>query len=147
MYTPHIITLFNTEEVEDRLVIYRTVLDGVFLDMTEGRNNSQRGVTNADNARLFIPFAVKAKSSKNGLNKFYVSPKSFHNIADKRNVWTIEDSGEASSATCYICKGEVPASMSYRELKQKYDDVYTVTSVKTRDFGTDDMQHWEVTLK
>lgn len=147
MYTPHVITLFNTEEVDDRLVIYRTVLDGVFVDTAKSRNNGAYGVTGTDAATLYIPFDVKANNGRCGSGKEHLSPKSYHNINDKHNVWTIEDSGETSSVVCYICKGVVNENLSYKELKQKYDDVYAVTGVKTRDFGTADMQHWEVSLK
>lgn len=147
MYTPHIITLYNTEELDDRLVIHRTVLDGVFIDTAKSRNNGAYGVTGTDTATLYIPFAVNASNGRCGANKEYVKPKAFHNMNSKNNVWTIEDSGEASSVVCYVCKGVVGERLSYKELKQKYDDVYAVTGVKTRDFGSADMQHWEVSLK
>lgn len=147
MYTPHAVTLFNIEDVDGTIVVYRTYLDGVFLDTAKGRNTTADGVSSTNRATLYIPFSVDGGGSQCCSEKHYVSPRTFHNMAIKSNVWTLEDSGETSAVSCFIIKGKCTESLSYRDAKKKYDNVYAVTEVKERDYGSADMQHWEVSLR
>ena len=31
-----------------------------------------------------------------------------------------------------------------KKMREMYDDVYDITTIDTRDFGSPDMQHWQV---
>lgn len=42
------------------------------------------------------------------------------------------------------CSGEYGPEHPIRYLAQEYDDVLTISTVSTRDFGSKEMQHWEI---
>lgn len=147
MYTPHAVTLFNAiEDAESLEITYNvTVLDGVFLDRVESKSITNTGTTPASSVTLFIPFDVAAKDVFTGSEKLYQPPKVFDRAEDKNAVWTLKSAGDSSGAACYFAKGIIPEAMSYKKLKEAYDDVYDISSVRTLDFGSSDMQHWMVT--
>ena len=146
MYTPHVVTLYNVTEDPDTLEIsYNiTVLDGVFLDRSEAKNIEKSGLKDADSATLFIPFSVTATDGTTGAAKTYIGPKAYRALTDPSGYWTLEDGGVNSGADCFFIKGEVVSTAGYRQIRETYDDVYNVTTVDTRDFGSEDMQHWQV---
>ena len=140
MYTPHIITLVNCIEGDDYAMQYLpTVLRGVMLQASKKTNVSKSGLVDADSVTLFIPFSVDAGG------KTFLKPKEYAATEDKSGVWTLKAGGESSAAECYFIKGEVNANgMSYAQALVAFDDVYRVTSVDIRDFGSASMQHWQV---
>ena len=146
MYTPHTVTLYNVTENPDTLEInYNiTVLNGVFLDRAHARNIEKTGLRDADSATLFIPFSVSATDGVSGLPKTYVGPKAYRVLPDTTDYWTLEAGGTSSGVDCFFVKGEVVTGAGYRFIRENYDDVYDVTTVDTRDFGSADMQHWQV---
>ena len=147
MYTPHTVTLFNAiEDAESLEMSYNmTVLDGVFLDCTERKSNTNTGAQPGNTVTLYIPFNVTAKDVFTAAEKLYQPPKVFDNADDKSTLWTLKSAGESSGAACYFVKGIVPEAISYGKLKEAYDDVYDISSVRTLDYGSADMQHWMVT--
>lgn len=148
MYTPHIITLFNTYENEFmELEINMTCLEGVFLDTTKSNRISNNGANSADTATLFVPFSVNAYDAISGQKKVFYKPKEYHAMDDNTGAWTLETAGDTTSASCYFVKGKVDTAMDYNELREKYSDVYDVSAVRTLDFGSDDMQHWMVSAR
>lgn len=146
MYTPHTVTVYNAYENVDTLETECsiTVLENVFLDISKASNVQRSGLESADAATLFIPFSVKAYDPATGKEKQYVTPKRYAELGDKKSFWTIQTSSETSSTSCFFVKGVVVDNLSYGSIRNKYDFVYDVTSVDTKDFGSPDMQHWQV---
>lgn len=144
MYTPHIITLVNATENSSGVMEYNvTILDKVFLDISKRSNVNKSGLSDADVATLFIPFSTVGKDAS-GNAKGYLSPKGYDALADKSGYWTLKDGGKASAGECFFIKGQITAVTSLAQCKNDYDYVYSVTSVDIRDFGTSDMQHFQV---
>lgn len=146
MYTPHVVTLYNvTENPETLEVNYNiTVLLGVFLDRSQARNIEKSGLRDADSATLFIPFSVKAVDGESGEEKQYIGPKAYRALADTTGYWTLEAGGVSSGVDCFFAKGILISRDGYSQIREYNDDVYDVTTVDTRDFGSEDMQHWQV---
>ena len=146
MYTPHTITLYNVTENPDTLALeYNvTILRGVFLDRHEAPNIEKSGLRDADVASLFIPFSVEAVDAETGAGKQYIGPKAYRALADPTGYWTLESGGVNSGTDCFFIKGEVVNYSGYSIIRETLDDVYDVTTVDTRDFGSEDMQHWQV---
>lgn len=146
MYAPHTVTVYNVYEDPLALeVAYNiTILRGVFLDVAKGTNVKKTGMQDTDAATLFIPFSVKAVDGVTGEEKKYIGPKAFSALEDKTGYWTLETGGTSSSADCFFVKGEVVTDKGYAKMRYLYDDVFDVTTVDVRDFGTPDMHHWQV---
>ena len=167
MYTPHTVTIYNFRENPDTLApeYNITILCGVFLDCREAANIEKSGSRDVDAATLFVPFSVKAYEPKEivkeaamagnaiagvaiaGLTdreKKYISPKAFRRLADTTGYWTLEPSGVSSGVDSFFVKGAVIDYSGYAKMREMFDDVYHVTTVDTRDFGSADMQHWQV---
>ena len=149
MYAPHTVTVYNASENVDTLKSeYNiTVLDGVFLDISKGANVIKSGLESADAATLFIPFSVKAINGVTRVEQTYITPKEYERLNDKSGYWTIRPNGTTSNKDCFFVKGEVVSDMDFQDINAYFDDVYRVSSVDPRDFGSADMQHWEVSGK
>lgn len=141
MYAPHTVTLFNARE--DALPV-ATILRGVFLDVSKGANVRASGLENADAATLFIPFSVEAINAETGAVQRYVSPKEYELAVDREGLWTLRSGGTGSASDCFFARGEIIKSAKYQAINAEYDDVYRVSSVDPRDFGSPDMHHWQV---
>lgn len=146
MYAPHVVTIYNVSEDPNTLELnYNvTILAGVFLERAQGTNIQKSGLRDADSVRLFIPFSVTAVDGYSGEAKQYIKPKAYAALADKTGYWTLDPGGSSSGSDCFFVKGAIISDIGYRQLRQQYDDVYDVTTVDTRDFGSEDMQHWQV---
>lgn len=149
MYTPHTVTLYNaSENTQTQKAEYNiTILNGVFLDVSKGANVAKTGIENADSAKLYIPFSVKARNGLTGQEQRYAKPKEYERAEDKNGLWTLRTSGSTSSAACFFVKGEVVKQSGYQEINGNYDDVYRISAVDVRDFGSPDMQHWQIGAK
>lgn len=146
MYTPHVVTLYNvTEDPQTLEVSYNiTILPSVFLDRSQATNIEKTGLRDADAATLFIPFDVEAVDAITGTSKQYISPKAYMALEDKSGYWTLAPGGASSAVDCFFIKGVIISQLGYNKLRDGYDDVYDVTTIDTRDFGSEDMQHWQV---
>ena len=146
MYTPHTVTIYNVGENPDTLEqeYNMTFLRGVFLDRRQAANIEKSGLRDADAATLFIPFSVEAVDAVTGDPKQYIGPKAYRQLADASGYWTLEPGGLASGADSFFVKGEVVNYLGYGKMRELYDDVYDITTIDTRDFGSPDMQHWQV---
>lgn len=133
MYTNADVTIYNKFlNPETRLDEYkRTVIKGVFFDEKEGSNRLQSGLESADSVLMLIPFDSL-------IDDEFISPKEFK--------------GEAGTFTLRaedkIVKGEIDYEIvgSTREFEEKYK-TFTLTSVDTKDFGSQHMRHYEVGAK
>ena len=146
MYTPHVVTVYNASENTATLMSeYNiTILRGVFLDISKGANVIKSGLEGADSATLFIPFSIEAVNGVTGVVQKYVKPKEYERLEDKSGYWTIRPGGSGSTADCFFVKGEVIDQAGFQSINSQYDDVFRVSSVDPRDFGSPEMQHWEV---
>jgi hypothetical protein len=149
MYAPHTVTVYNAHENVDTLKSeYNvTVLEGVFLDVSKGANVMRSGLANADAAKLFVPFSVRAVNGLTGQEQTYIDPKEYERLSDKSPYWTFRSEGTSSNKDCFFVKGRVVADMDFQELNAYYDNVFRVSSVDLRDFGGVSMRHWEVSGK
>ena len=149
MYTPHSVTIYNAHENQKsgKTEYNVTILDGVFLDVSKGTNVAKTGSDNADAARLFIPFSVEAKNGLTGAVQTYVRPKVYENAEDKSGLWTLRTSGSTSPSACFFAIGKIVKQAGYQEINRICDDVFRISSVDVRDFGSPEMHHWMVGAK
>lgn len=140
MYAPHTVTLYLAieDEVDFTTSHFITVLEGVLLDASKAANIRATGLTGADAANLYIPFSVRAIDGESGAEKTYADPKEFSKAEDKSLLWTLDE-------RCFFVKGTViDLEANFQNINREYDDVYRVTKVDKKDFGSPDMQHFEV---
>ena len=146
MYAPHTVTIYNVVReidpatLDEEETVYITVLRGVMLQASKGANVRTSGLEGADAADLFIPFSVEAVDGKTGAPKQYVGPQAFNAAADKSGLWTLSYKGEGGETL--FMKGEFVSDNLGIVLA--HDDCYAVTKVDAKDFGSPDMQHFEV---
>ena len=146
MYAPHTVTVYNSvKEIdlttfEEVTRLYVTVLRGVMLQAAKGVNVRESGLEGADAVNLYIPFSVEAVDGTTGKPKTYTGPQAFYNAADKSGLWTLSVNGDGG--TTFFVKGEFV--IDNETVALSHDDCYNVTKVDEKDFGSADMQHWEV---
>ena len=129
MKTNTSMSVFNKYTDENKNVIFKKhLIDNVFWDDSKGINRNL-GYENADDVNVFIP---KSQNDMNG----YVEPKKYKGFS---NTWTLENGD-------FIVKGNTSESevLSIKELVQKYDNVFTISLVDDKDFGSANMQHFEI---
>lgn len=144
MILPHTVTIYNVVTETDQTTFddvttnYITVLRGVLLDATKGRNVRESGLEGADAVTLHIPMGIKAVDGVTGAEKEYVGPIEFWKAADKSGIWTL-----SPDRNTFFVKGEVvEADKTEEYINLAHDGVYTVTKVDEKDFGG--LPHWEV---
>lgn len=143
MILPHTVTVYNVVTEEDALfqtvtTNYITILRGVLVDETKGRNVRESGLETADAVILHIPRNISAVDAETGETKTYVEPVAFFNAENKTKLWTL-----SVDAGTFFVKGEViEPGMTEQYINLKYDGVYTVSSVDNKDFGG--LAHWEI---
>ena len=143
---PHTIPLYiiTEDQVTFEQVTNITVLEGVLLDAAKAANVRSSGMENADAVTVYIPFSVKAYDGQTAEIMRYVSPKEYHAAADKSGLWTL-DSAPPTDVSTFIVKGEVvEPEKDFQWINRTHDDVYRINSVDEKDFGSDEMRHWEV---
>lgn len=109
-----------------------THLRGVFWEDCKAANVVKSGMRDADSVRIFIPFFVDAEGK--------IFEKSMGFQKNPKNHFTLR-------AEDKIVRGIVTYDGSITKLQDEFDDVMTITSVDTFDYGSDGMQHWEVSGK
>nr|DAK57436.1 MAG TPA: hypothetical protein [Caudoviricetes sp.] len=149
MYAPHTVTIYNVVQgtdastFEDKQEIHITVIRGVFLEASKAVNVRESGLVGADAVNLYIPFSSSAVDGVTGDVKRYVGPQEFWHADDRTGLWTLSTDG--NGGTTFFIKGEVvEPNKSVEAIEMQYDDVYTVTKVDMKDFGSPDMRHFEV---
>lgn len=149
MYAPHTVTIYNVSQEEDKTTFedvqksYITILRGVFLEASKAANVRQSGLEGADAVNLYIPFLTPAVDGVTGAQKRYVGPQEFWRASNKSGLWTLSTDG--NGGTTFFVKGEVvEPEKTEQTIEMLYDDVYKVTKVDMKDFGSASMQHFEV---
>ena len=121
--------VYNRCTDEQKNVVFKKhLIDNVFWDDSKGINRNL-GYENADDVNVFIP---KSQNDMNG----YVEPKKYKGL---NNTWTLENGD-------FIVKGNTNENevLSIKELVQKYDNVFTISLVDDKDFGSERMHHFEI---
>lgn len=149
MYAPHTVTVYNVaqetdpETFRDVETSYITVLRGVFLEASKAANVNKSGLVSADAVNLYIPLSTPAVDGLTGDGKRYVGAMEFWRAEDKSGLWTLSTDG-IGGATFFI-KGEaIEPEKTEQQLEMLYDNVYKVTKVDVKDFGSPDMRHIQV---
>ena len=143
---PHTVTLYiiTEDQVTFEQVTNITVLEGVLLDAAKATNVRSSGMENADAVTVYIPFSVKAYDGQTAEIKRYVSPKEYNAAADKSGLWTL-DSAPPTDVSTFIVKGEViEPEKDFQWINRTHDDVYRINSVDAKDFGSEEMKHFEI---
>jgi hypothetical protein len=120
--------VFNKFIDENKNVVFKKhLIDHVFWDDSKAVNLN-RGYDNADSVNVFIP------KSQNDMSGF-VEPKAYKGL----NKWTLQVGD-------FIVKGEVKEKqvLGIKELTSKYDNVFTISLVDDKDFGSSSMHHFEI---
>ena len=146
---PHTVTIYNVTQEEDKTTFtsvqksYITVLRGALLEASKAANVRQSGLEGADAVNLYIPFSTPAVDGVTGAQKRYVGPQEFWRADDKSGLWTLSTDG--NGGTTFFIKGEIVEPEKPEEtIEMLYDDVYKVTKVDMKDYGSADMRHFEV---
>ena len=129
MKTNTSMSVFNKYTNKNKNVLFKKhLIDNVFWDDSKGINRNL-GYENADDVNVFIP---KSQNDMSG----YVEPKNYKGL---NNTWTLENGD-------FIVKGNTSESevLSIKELVQKYDNVFTISLVDDKDFGSESMHHFEI---
>lgn len=129
MTTNTSMSVYNKYTDEEKNVIFKKhLIDNVFWDDSKGINRNL-GYENADDVNVFIP---KSQNDMSG----YVDPKKYKGLS---NTWTLENGD-------FIVKGNTNESevLSIKELVQKYNNVFTISLVDDKDFGSESMHHFEI---
>lgn len=142
MYAPHTVTIYNrvTDKTTREDLLYCTILRGVMLQASKGKNVRESGLSGADAATLFIPFDVDAVDGFTGQKKQYAGAQDFYKAEDRSGLWTLSYDG--NGGTTFFVKGEFATENENAALMQ--DNHYEVTKVDAMDYGSPDMRHWEV---
>lgn len=130
MLTNANITIFN-RYIENRETKYqRSYIYDVHWEDNQGANILQSGLTSADHSKIYIPF----DSCTN-----YVLPSEFKKNRQGNVTLQPED---------IVVKGIIDEEFTtVKALEKNYDFVRTITTVDTRDYGSQKMRHWEVGAK
>lgn len=145
---PHTVTIYNVvQEIDPTTLdevekVYTTILRGVMLQASKGANVRESGLEGADAANLYIPFAAEAVDGNTGAAKTYAKPQEFVKATDRSGLWTLSYDGNGGE-TLFI-KGEFVFNGANLNVVRYHDDCYNVTKVDAMDYGSPDMQHWEV---
>lgn len=122
-------SVFNKYTDNNKNVVFKKhLIQSVFWDDSKGINRN-KGYENSDAVNVFIP-----KCQNNMSN--YVKPKNYKGSGD---TWTLENGD-------FIVKGDVTETkvQSIKELTMKYDNVFTISLVDDKDFGSPLMHHFEI---
>ncbi len=129
MTTNTCMSVFNKYvDGEKNIVFKKHEIENVFWDDSKSVNLNL-GYENADDVNIFIP---KMQNDMSG----YIEPKFYIGLND---TWTLNNGD-------FIVKGQTFETQvsNIKELKQQYNDVFTITLVDDKDFGSKNMHHFEI---
>jgi len=141
-------TLYN--KISGTETYQRVVIPEVEWENRKGVNGMKSGALASNSARVFV---------KKSLGANYVKPKAWQTLTTKTGKWTLQEgdvivkgtvTDEIHVAIPYSAGPPIVqavADFTVTSLKNKYDDVLTITSVDTFDMGSLSMQHWELGAK
>ena len=126
MMTNTKMSIFNkyTNPITKNVTYKKYVIDNVFWDDITGIN-SNTGYENADKVNVYIPF------DKNDLGNFK-EPKQYNGTG-----WTIQNGD-------FIVKGDVLENEIDGIKDLKNYEVFEISEISKKDFGSYNMQHFEI---
>lgn len=134
---PHTITIYSlTDDLMTITKVYNiTVLNGVLVDESQGTNILKSGLSSADAVTVFVPFSV------NSGVKTFIPEKQYERLSgsDQLTHWTLR-----AGKDFFILGEIIEPGKNRQQLEGMYDGVYSITTVDTKNFGTPDMQHWQI---
>lgn len=132
---PHTITVYSlTEDAVTFDTVYNiTVLKGVLVDESQGANVLKSGLSTADAVAVFIPFWVDSGA------KTFLPEKEYERSNEQAKHWTLR-----AGKDFFVRNEVIEPGKTRQQLEEMYDGVYSITTVDTKDFGTSDMQHWQI---
>jgi len=127
LYNKYIVTATRAEAYQ------RTVLNAVYWENRRAVNRiASGGDIKADKVLVLIPFVL-------GTN--YLEPIAWQKLVSKVGKWTLQ-------AGDMIVRGavtdEITGLFTMSDLKKKYNDVLSISSIDTMDAGSERVRHWEV---
>lgn len=146
MYAPHAVTIYNVfievdpNTLKETTKNYITVLNGVFLDEDKGANVRDSGLVSADAATIYIPFSVSAVDGLDGHEKHFAPWHEFIKAENKNDLWTLD----VGSNTYFVRGVVVEEDVTVSTLEMTTSNVYKVSKVDAKNYGSRSMQHWEV---
>lgn len=128
MMTNTSMSLFNkyTEPTTKNVSYKKKLVKEVFWDDSLGINLNA-GYENADKVNIYIPFNKNEEDLKS-----YIEPKQYNG-----NGWTIQNGD-------FIIKGDVDKTEVGGIKDLKNYEVFEITVVDKKDFGSYNMQHFEI---
>ncbi len=142
MYAPHIATLINKHGE----IYYLTVLRGVMIQDMERKSVLQPGDYDSSYTKIFIPFSVDARNA-NDEEVAYLPPLAYARSAEPEKHWTLRPDSDEAGRGDFFVKGVIPSACNLAEARDQYDGVFIVSTVSTRDYGSAEMQHFEVSSR
>lgn len=137
MQTNADLTLYNRIPGPDGDLWQRTTITGVNWQDGKKVEIGDTGLISADLTTIFIP--VQSTSG-------YLKPNEFLRVEEKDKHFTLQNGD-------LVVRGLVDFELTGKRgqdektLRKQYDDVMTIVSVDTNDFGSPHMQHWEVAAR
>lgn len=134
--------MYNVSEEPEtyKEIINITVLSGVFVDEVKASNVRASGNDSADSVTLYIPLNINAVDGVTGQKKRYAGANTYNKMQNKSGAWTMDTDGN----TFFVKGRAIEPEKDFQYINANYNSVYKVTKVDLKDFGTADMQHWEV---
>lgn len=114
-------TVFNRfyDTISRKYILQPTVIEGVFWQEKVGARLTQGGHYEANEVHIFIPFSARCKREFATSEAFQEKPTDFFTLRPEDKIMRGITSGES----------------------------LTILSVDTFDYGSKDLQHWEVVAK
>lgn len=126
----------NTEKVE----YIKTYIYGVNFQVENLVAVTDKGLNGANIATFFIPM----NSDFSG--KSYKKPIQFNRSLDKSDIFTLKEGDIVVKGICsFEFSDGKPSEINV--LKNNYDDVYSIISVETNEYGSEHMKHWKIGAK
>lgn len=123
----------NTSTTPPSESVQATQIKGVAWENRKASNRiASGGNINADQASIYIPKARDAN---------YLEPAEWVAATVKTGYWTLRVGDVIVRG---LVSDAISPSFTMTDLKKKYSDVLTVTSVDRMDNGSRNLQHWKV---
>ena len=133
MITNANITLYNKVTGQDSPEYIMTHIYDVNWQDEKQAKVGDKGLNTADSTNVFIPY-----SSIDVCKKKYVKPKLYQSYEDKSLVFTFQ---KGDILVLGIVNDDIKTDI---EIKDKYDDVMTITSIQDQHNGSYRMNHFEI---
>lgn len=131
----NVVSLFNFDESNNEY--YLTILENVELQSNYRTRFTNDSTLDDDVSLLIIKYSIVDSDKKISSGKVFKTPKIWEKLENKSDFFTFQPGSD------FFMKGRFEKQISdYEALKNSYDDVFFIHSVK--DFE-DDLKHWEVT--